>query len=262
MALPLEPDVAPEDEVLDPFIAAPEVRMLAMDVAAQWEEFGALRDALGRETDPLRMAFVFETKPFVEGEVVKTHTIAKVTKASPMWAFLGDVDLVIQFRQPFWEYFDDRQRRAVLHHEMSHVEFPRGKVALREHDVEDFVGTIRRYGPYLPGRRAFIRAAQIWLEENPEPPSEFDEARERRERSQQQTLEEIADAVVGMPIADQAVVHGAMDFRRTVEAGDIDVTVTAGGRSTTIKGRGKPTALPGERLAKADDADSPGGPVH
>jgi hypothetical protein len=180
MALPLEPDVAPEDEVLDPFISAPEVRMLAMDVAAQWEEFGALRDALARETEPLRIAFVFETKPFVEGEVVKTHTIAKVTKASPMWAFLGDVDLVVQFRQPFWEHFDDRQRRAVLHHELSHVEFPRGKLALREHDVEDFVGTMRRYGPYLPGRRAFIRAAEIWLEENPEPPSEFDEERSRR----------------------------------------------------------------------------------
>jgi hypothetical protein len=182
MALPLEPDVAPEDEVLDPFIQAPEVRALAFDVMSQWEEFAALRDALARETDPLRLAFVFETKPYVEGELVKTHTIAKVTKAAPMWAFLGEVDIVIQFRMPFWEHFDERQRRAVLHHEMSHIEFPRGRLGLREHDVEDFTGTMRRYGPYLPGRRAFVRAAQIWLEENPEPPSEFDQARDRRQQ--------------------------------------------------------------------------------
>jgi hypothetical protein len=243
MALPLEPDVAPEDEVLDPFISAPEVRMLAMDVAAQWEEFGALRDALARETDPLRIAFVFETKPFVEGEVVKTHTIAKVTKASPMWAFLGDVDLVVQFRQPFWEHFDDRQRRAVLHHELSHVEFPRGKLALREHDVEDFVGTMRRYGPYLPGRRAFIRAAEIWLEENPEPPSEFDEERSRRRPR--------PDGGGSASDVAPAAARGLLD----AVPSDTEVTISAGGRSVTTRGRGRPTSLPGERLARAGDTD-------
>jgi hypothetical protein len=249
MALPLEPDVAEED-VVPPFISAPEVRALAFDVMSQWEEFAGLRDALGREEEPLRIAFVFETKPYVEGELVKTHTIAKVTKAAPMWAFLGEVDLVIQFRQPFWEHFDERQRRAVLHHEMSHIEFPRGRLGLREHDVEDFVWTMRRYGPYLPGRRAFVRAAEIWLEENPEPPSDLDEARARRPRP----------GPGGG--SDEAVAQAALDFRRSIEAGDVDVTVTAGGRSTTIKGRGKPTALPGERLAKADGTDAPGGPVH
>ena len=233
MALPLEPDVAPEDEVLDPFITAPEVRALAFDVMAQWEEFAALRDAIGRETDPLRIAFVFETKPYVEGEIVKTHTIAKVTKASPMWAFLGDVDLVIQFRMPFWEHFDDRQRRAVLHHEMSHIEFPRGRMGLREHDVEDFVGTMRRYGPYLPGRRAFVKAAEIWLEENPEPPSEFDQARQRREgRSALATVDDVMDEAV-----------------RRANRGEFDDPETG----TTVRGsRGKPPAMPGERLAKAD----------
>lgn len=236
MALPLEPDVAPEDEVLDPFIDAPEVRALAFDVMHQWEEFAALRDAVRRETDPLRIAFVFETKPYVEGELVKTHTIAKVTKAAPMWSFLGEVDLVIQFRMPFWEHFDERQRRAVLHHEMSHVEFPRGKMGLREHDVEDFVATMRRYGPYLPGRRAFVRAAEVWLEENPEPESEVDQARRRRqERSEQATVDDVMGEVV-----DRA------------NRGEFDNPATA----TTVRGsRGKPPILPGERLAKADPAD-------
>lgn len=187
MALPLEPDIQGEDEVVLPFISAPEVRALGLEVAHQWEEFGALRDALARETNPLRMAFVFETKPYVEGEPVKTHTIAKVTKAAPMWAFLGDVDVVVQFRQPFWEYFDDRQRRAVLHHELSHIEFPRGRLSLREHDVEDFTLTVRRYGPYLPNRRVFVSAMQHWLEENPEPPSDVDRARAKRAAAADQT---------------------------------------------------------------------------
>jgi hypothetical protein len=238
MALPLEPDVAPEDEVLDPFIDAPDVRALAMEVAHTWEEFATLRDNLNRETDPIRMAFVFETKPFVEGEVVKTHTIAKVTKASPLWSFLGEVDLVVQFRMPFWEYFDDRQRRAVLHHELSHIEFPRGKLSLREHDVEDFIGTVRRYGPYLAGRRAFVKAAEIWLEENPEPESEVDQARRRRqERAQQATVDDVMDEVV-----DRA------------NRGEFDDPATG----TTVRGgRGKPPTLPGERLAKAVDGEDP-----
>lgn len=252
MALPLEPDVAEEDEVLDPFITAPEVRSLAFDVMGQWEEFAALRDAIGRETDPLRIAFVFETKPYVEGEIVKTHTIAKVTKASPMWAFLGDVDLVIQFRQPFWEHFDERQRRAVLHHEMSHIEFPRGRLGLREHDVEDFVGTMRRYGPYLPGRRAFVRAAEIWLEENPEPPSEFDEARTRRRPPPSSGDDLGLGASVAAVVVDEFERDGdaVAGLRDLAESTGTDITITHGDRTATIKG--KPTALPGERLAKAD----------
>lgn len=246
MALPLEPDVAPEDEVLDPFITAPEVRALAMDVAWAWDEFSSLRDALGREDGALRIAFVFETKPYIEGEIVKTHTIAKVTKASPMWAFLGEVDLVIQFRQPFWEHFDDRQRRAVLHHELSHIEFPRGRLSLREHDVEDFVGTMRRYGPYLPGRRAFVRAAEIWLEENPEPPSDLDQARARRPRPGGSGGGEAAD------VAREAA-QGLLDAIPS----DTEVTISAGGRSVTAHGRGRPSTLPGEKLARA--ADDEGG---
>ena len=167
MAIPLSPESGLfPDTYVAPFIVAPEVGDLADDVAASFSEFRAIEDAI---REGLRIRTVFETKLFDPlKEELKPHTIAKVTKASPLWRLLGETAIVIQFRQWFWEKFTEQERRGVLHHELSHIEIgepgPDGqaKVSLREHDVEEFALTVKRFGPRRDHHAAFFRAFLDW----------------------------------------------------------------------------------------------------
>lgn len=183
----------------EPFIKAPEVASLAATVMRRWEEFGELRRAVA--DGALEIAYVFETKPFdPEKEEFKPHTIAKVTKASPLWLSLTGHDLVIQFRQSFWDVFDDHRRQAVLHHELMHIEWAAGKLSLRPHDVEEMSKTARRYGPALPGRRELFTAFTTW----------------QREQAGEnvvplRAVEDIAAEVEAMSVEDQLAVRAAVD---------------------------------------------------
>jgi hypothetical protein len=154
----------------DAFVEAPDVEDLAVAVLSECDEFGFIHTAVN---DGLRIEYVFETKPFdALKEEVKPHTVAKTTKASPLWRAIAGVELVIQFRETFWHLFTETQRKAVLHHEFTHVEIdPEGRLSLRPHDVEEFTSTVRRFGPYLPNRVALVKAAQAWQHEqdHPEP---------------------------------------------------------------------------------------------
>lgn len=175
MALPLEPEEGLFPETLiEPFLAAPEVEELAQDVIASYDEFEPIQTAIREQG--LRIRYVFETKPFdPTKEELKPHTIAKVTKASPLWRALAETEIAIQFRQPFWVAFKEHQRRAVLHHELTHIlvdvdeDTGRMKIGLREHDVEDFTQTMRRFGPVIPGRAAFVKAYLDWQHEQERP---------------------------------------------------------------------------------------------
>jgi hypothetical protein len=176
MAMPLTPETGlfPGTEV-EPFIGAPDLERLGAVVLGEFKEFTGLARAVVDQA--VSVVYVFETKPFdpVKDEM-KPHIIAKVTKASPLWRCVSGVELVVQFRQAFWDVFDVDQRRAVLHHEFTHVEVETAKdgavkLSLREHDVEDFTQTMRKFGPIIPGRAAFVKAFLDWQheQERPEP---------------------------------------------------------------------------------------------
>lgn len=159
-------------QIEPPFVRSREVEDLAEALIAECDEFEAIQTA--RRDAGLSIEFVWETKPFDPmKDEYKPHVIAKVTKASPLWLSLTDTHLVVQFRRWFWERFDDGQRRAVLHHELTHIDVDepddqgRIPVSLRHHDVEDFTRTMRRFGPVIPGREAFVRAYVAWQAENP-----------------------------------------------------------------------------------------------
>lgn len=174
MALPLDPDTGMFPATLvEPFTDAPPLADLADLVMRQFDEFRSIADAVD---EGLRIAYVWETKPFDPGkDEYKVHIVAKVTKASPLWRHVGETELVIQFRQWFWDKFDDAQRRAVIHHELTHilVDEPdaegRIKVTLRDHDIEDFWQTMRRYGPVKPGAAGFVKAYLDWQHEQETP---------------------------------------------------------------------------------------------
>jgi len=69
----------------------------------------------------------------------------------------------------------EAQRRAVVHHELTHIEVDepddQGRVhlSIRKHDVEDFTKTMRRFGPVIPGRAAFVKAFLDWQHEQERP---------------------------------------------------------------------------------------------
>jgi Putative phage metallopeptidase len=159
----LEPDTFEDELAEPPFTHASEVHDAAERVLARWEEFFHVRRAIAERG--LAIAYVWETKPFDPSkDEVTPHIIAKVTKAPPLWRCLAGVQLVIQFRRWFWDRFDEQQREAVLFHEWTHVEEigtnadGSPKPILREHDLEEFNAVIRRYGPIVPGRKAYIEA--------------------------------------------------------------------------------------------------------
>lgn len=175
MAIPLEPESGLfPDTYVEPFIVAPELEAVAEDVIASYDEFEPIQTAM-REAG-LRIAYAWETKPYDPlKEDIKPHTIAKVTKASPLWRHLAETDVAMQFRQAFWGPFTEAQRRAVVHHELTHIEVDepddQGRIhlSIRKHDVEDFTKTMRRFGPVIPGRAAFVKAYLDWQHEQETP---------------------------------------------------------------------------------------------
>jgi len=241
---PLDPVTSDEmfpDTLVEPFVLSPEVADLAFVIIEHWDEFRALRDAIESEANPLSIAYVHDTKKFDMAEEEWTvHTVVNVTKASPLWRSLSSYHVVVAYRQAFWDAQDDAARRAFLHHGLSHIDALGTKVAIRPHPVEGFPWTFRRYGPLSLNDKMFYRAGSLWNEDHPSEPTQL------------RSVQDLAADVGAMPIADQAVVAAAMDFRRSIEAGPIDVTVTAGGRSATIKGKGKDRAT-----AAFDDAAEP-----
>lgn len=238
MAMPMDPELFP-DTYVEPFIVAPEVAELAESVLADFDDFVVIRLAI---RDGVRIAYVFETKPFDPAkDDYKPHIIAKVTKASPLWRLLGEHELAIQFRQPFWDAFDEQQRRAVLHHEFQHVELTKGdngrwKVGLKEHDVEDFTRTMRAFGPILPSRAGFIKAFLDWKGEQ----------REAKEQASK-VAEQVGDALV----------DHADDMQPLADELGYEVAVSANGRTRRL--------VPKKRAAETpvDEADvRPAGEVN
>lgn len=159
------------------YVRSPEVRDLAELVIAEFDEFRPIQEAVLNQG--LRIVYAWDTRPFdfVRDEY-GPHVIAQVRKA-PTWVRdLHGGHVMLEFRRWFWDHFDAAQRRAVIHHELTHLELDgetdelgNPKVKLRKHDVEDFTGTMRRFGPVIPGRREFIKAAMDWQheQEHPEP---------------------------------------------------------------------------------------------
>lgn len=219
------------ETLVEPFIVSEEVAELAEDVLARFDEFRSIREAIAN--DGLRIRYVFETKAFDPlKEELKPHTIAKVQKAGPVWRTLAETELVISFRQWFWEKFDEPARRRTLHHEFSHVQVEepgpdgRPKVSLREHEIEDFGLTVRRFGP-RPWHASFFKSYLDWQHEQDQP--------------EPTRLRTLGEAIVERFVDDVASrAEGADGLRKLAEETGTDITVSGGGRSATIKGRPEP----------------------
>lgn len=170
------------DPALFPDIAGPEfvrseqVEAVARDVLSEHGKAGGV----GRVYDTARairdgeiaVVWLLNEKPFDELNEDKSHDAAgKCLKAPRLWHDVTGYDVAIWIRGHFWRRADERVRRAMVLHELLHVEIRRDgegnpKVAIRKHDVEDFVDVVRHYGPIFGyaegGAPALVQAANDW----------------------------------------------------------------------------------------------------
>lgn len=165
-ALPMVPQSAPmfDEEAIPPFVEAPEVAELAEKLLAKHPALGSLRAEVEDIDEPVHIAYVFDTAPFDPlKDELKHTTLGKAIKASPIWLHLAGFHAVVTIRRVFWEQFDERQRAAMLYHELLHIEVVApGKVKLKEHSIEEFAQVMRDYGAYLPDRAHFINEWAKW----------------------------------------------------------------------------------------------------
>ena len=174
----LEPVLFPDLEGPD-FVKSSEVERLAEQLLEEHGRAGGIsrlfevRRAI--RNDELAIAYLLNTKPFDPLKDDVTHdAIAKCVKAPGLWHDVTGIHVAIWVRAYFWNQFDDRQRAAVVTHELLHVQVDRDdadqpKLRLRRHDVEEFTDVVRRYGLIDSARQALVKAAGLYEEDGGEP---------------------------------------------------------------------------------------------
>lgn len=127
--------------------------------------------------EELRIMWLLNEKPFndeIEDDQ-EPEIAGRCVKAPKLWRDVTGIDIAIWARRHFWDDFNTELRRALVMHELLHIEVKRdkdgqAKFAIRKHDVEDFVDIAREYGPSAlagDGGR-YVRAAALFAGE-PEP---------------------------------------------------------------------------------------------
>jgi hypothetical protein len=104
------------------------------------------------------------------------RTLGKCRKASELDRELAPYDFVIVLQEEFWTnpLVKDKQREALLDHELCHAEVARDKAGepktdakgrtlyrIRKHDIEEFAEIAARHGVWKRDLEAFARALQV-----------------------------------------------------------------------------------------------------
>lgn len=72
---------------------------------------------------------------------------------------------VVEVAADIWQTLNDRQKTALVDHELSHFDYlPGDPLKLTGHDLEEFVGVVRRYGLWSAGVFDFVAAAKTELD--------------------------------------------------------------------------------------------------
>jgi len=68
---------------------------------------------------------------------------------------------VIEIVKPIWDQLDDKSRKALVDHELTHceVDIDTSKLSIRSHDLEEFTSIVQRYGLWRPDVEMFVKAA-------------------------------------------------------------------------------------------------------
>lgn len=93
------------------------------------------------------------------------HALAKCVKAPRLWRDLGDFEVVIFAVEKAWRHLSERQREALIAHELNHVggRGESGSVFLLEHDVEEFSWVVGHYGQWHGGLEHFAQQLNLGI---------------------------------------------------------------------------------------------------
>ncbi len=134
------PSVGIFDENESEFVAAPDVERVALELIARCPELSELEEAAFR--------FAWKREGGKDGEA------GHCKKLSPETQFLAGVQFFVWLAADRARELSQRQIEALIYHELNHAGFnDKGKAIARKHDVELFLGEIRRYGDWHEGLR-------------------------------------------------------------------------------------------------------------
>lgn len=124
----------------DKFEPAPEVEKIARDLIAKYH--GHLINA--------KIKYLFRRGPWTSQ---KRETLGKATKVSGVNQYLTGLDFIIMINIEVWDQLNDKEKIALVDHELEHCCEEDGKYFIQGHDVEDFLAVIKRNGFWTPDLR-------------------------------------------------------------------------------------------------------------
>jgi len=140
----------------DKFCNAPEVERIAQElIRDERYPHGRLREA--------NIKYLYRTGTWTsKGKAV----LGKTHKASDRDRHLHGYDFVVVINATAWQNLTERQKRALIDHELSHCEpevNAAGEVTgwtVVTHDLEEFAGVVRRHGLWYEDVKAFAGALE------------------------------------------------------------------------------------------------------
>lgn len=86
----------------------------------------------------------------IKSFVTKLNNCAgKCIKCTGVWKKFANCDVIILVSEDFWNVASDLEKRALVEHELSHIDFTKsGKVKLKRHDIEEFLSIVQKYGAW------------------------------------------------------------------------------------------------------------------
>lgn len=131
---------------------ADEVEDVAIQVICKSHQF--LRDA--------RIKYLFRSGKWEKGEKV---VLGQAKLASEDTRFIADFDFVIIINFDAWNKANEKQRLALVDHELSHCDFTEDDEGNRKwktacHDVEEFTAVVYRHGLWADDLQKLMLAAK------------------------------------------------------------------------------------------------------
>ena len=126
-----------------------------------------LRGVYHPELEAARIASLFKRTLAGQG----CRVAARVERASPELAYLGQVDFVVLYNWTAWGELTLLQRLALVDHELSHCgRDPDAGWITIPHDLEEFGTIVRRWGSWHPGIRDFRHQPDLFAKAGGEAP--------------------------------------------------------------------------------------------
>ena len=95
---------------------------------------------------------------------------ARFVKVPPLWKDLTGYDAVVWIREAVWKHLDEKQREALVAHELSHGGMSeKGALIVQRHDLEDFAFVARHWGDWHEGVALYGKQLSLFGKPDPKP---------------------------------------------------------------------------------------------